>query len=157
MLTNCVCQLINKAVLTYFSTETFCEYITFEISNAGTCPTLCQGNGIYNGGICECYEGWKGRECELPSTQCEDPTCGNGNGKCVGGVCVCSPGYRGINCQEGNILVREFRLEFFLFSAYSWFIFQFLIFFVHHLFHFLYLSCFLVDADFLKRLFCYFF
>jgi hypothetical protein len=69
---------------------------------AGVCPTLCQGNGVYTGGECKCYSGWKGKECELPVSHCEDPTCG-GNGKCVHGYCVCAPGYKGTDCHE-----REF-------------------------------------------------
>lgn len=61
---------------------------------------LCNNNGIYLGGECKCYPSWKGKECDIPSSQCEDPSCG-GNGKCVGGMCVCAPGYKGIHCQEG--------------------------------------------------------
>lgn len=62
---------------------------------------LCQGKGVYARGTCKCYAGWKGRECDVPEDECEDPTC-SGNGKCVGGVCVCAPGFAGPSCNLGN-------------------------------------------------------
>ena len=69
--------------------------------SSGVCPLLCHGNGEYRAGQCVCHAGWKGQQCELAHTECEDPTC-SGNGKCVEGTCLCAPGFRGVHCQHGN-------------------------------------------------------
>ncbi|KAL0175961.1 hypothetical protein M9458_028291, partial [Cirrhinus mrigala] len=63
------------------------------------CPVLCSGNGQYNGGRCQCYSGWKGIECDVPSGQCVDSQCG-GRGLCVTGSCICNPGFKGDNCDQ---------------------------------------------------------
>ncbi|KTG04088.1 hypothetical protein cypCar_00003546 [Cyprinus carpio] len=63
------------------------------------CPVLCSGNGQYNGGRCQCYSGWKGIECDVPSGQCVDAQCG-GRGLCVTGSCICNPGFKGDNCDQ---------------------------------------------------------
>ena len=65
------------------------------------CPMLCQGNGVYVRGECQCYPGWKGKECDVPEDECEVPTC-HGNGKCINGQCICSPGYGGKHCKQGR-------------------------------------------------------
>ena len=66
------------------------------------CPVLCKGNGIYVRGACQCYPGWKGKECDVPEDECEVPSC-HGNGKCVNGECICFPGYGGKDCGKGNL------------------------------------------------------
>ena len=65
------------------------------------CPVLCQDNGIYVRGVCQCHEGWKGKECDIPRHQCEIPNC-NANGVCVDGLCVCATGFSGQNCEVGK-------------------------------------------------------
>ena len=70
-------------------------------SITGVCPVLCSGNGIYVRGECQCYAGWKGKECATPEGNCENPTC-SGNGKCVSGECICSPGWTGPECNQGR-------------------------------------------------------
>lgn len=72
------------------------------IALAAVCPLLCEGNGIYVHGACQCYPGWKGKECNVPEDECEVPNC-NGNGKCVDGKCICSPGYAGKDCEIGTL------------------------------------------------------
>ncbi|XP_044310033.1 teneurin-2 [Varanus komodoensis] len=67
------------------------------------CPVLCSGNGQYTKGACLCYSGWKGPECDVPVSQCIDPSCG-GHGSCMEGNCVCSVGYKGENCEEVDCL-----------------------------------------------------
>ena len=66
----------------------------------GMCPVLCSGNGDYEDGVCRCFPGWKGIECQLSSNECEVADC-NGNGKCVNGLCVCARGFTGKHCKEG--------------------------------------------------------
>ena len=65
------------------------------------CPVLCSGNGDYEDGVCRCFPGWKGVECQLRSNECEIADC-NGNGNCNNGVCVCARGFTGKNCREGR-------------------------------------------------------
>lgn len=65
------------------------------------CPVLCSGNGQYSKGRCLCFSGWKGTECDVPTTQCIDPQCG-GRGICIMGSCACNSGYKGENCEEGK-------------------------------------------------------
>ena len=62
---------------------------------------LCSGNGQYSRGRCQCYSGWKGTECDVPSNQCVDIHCG-GHGVCIVGACICNTGYKGDNCEEGR-------------------------------------------------------
>uniref|UniRef100_A0A1A8RL07 EGF-like domain-containing protein n=1 Tax=Nothobranchius rachovii TaxID=451742 RepID=A0A1A8RL07_9TELE len=64
-----------------------------------SCPVLCSGNGQYSRGRCQCYSGWKGTECDVPSNQCIDINCG-GHGICMMGSCICNTGYKGDNCEE---------------------------------------------------------
>ncbi|CAB1337375.1 unnamed protein product, partial [Coregonus sp. 'balchen'] len=61
------------------------------------------GNGRYTRGHCQCYSGWKGTECDVPTTQCVDPQCG-GHGICVTGNCVCNAGHKGSNCHQVDCL-----------------------------------------------------
>ncbi|TNM86187.1 hypothetical protein fugu_008458, partial [Takifugu bimaculatus] len=63
------------------------------------CPVLCNGNGQYSHGRCQCYSGWKGMECDVPANQCIDIHCG-GHGICLMGACICNTGYKGDNCEE---------------------------------------------------------
>lgn len=70
---------------------------------AAACPVLCSGNGQYSKGTCQCYSGWKGAECDVPTNQCIEPSCG-GHGSCIDGNCVCSAGYKGEHCEEGRLL-----------------------------------------------------
>ena len=65
-----------------------------------SCPTLCSGNGLYLRGQCQCYDGWKGLECDLRADECVVPNC-NGNGRCIDGTCICHPGFQGIDCGAG--------------------------------------------------------
>lgn len=69
---------------------------------AAACPVLCNGNGQYSHGRCQCYSGWKGMECDVPANQCIDVHCG-GHGICLMGGCICNTGYKGDNCEEGKI------------------------------------------------------
>lgn len=90
-------------VSTVLST-TVCTQCTGGYVLSGVCPSLCHANGEYQAGRCVCHAGWKGQECDVPHTHCEDPTC-SGNGKCVDGTCLCAPGFRGVDCQHGKHLV----------------------------------------------------
>lgn len=65
------------------------------------CPVLCSGNGQYTRGRCQCYSGWKGTECDVPTSQCIDPQC-SGHGLCVAGNCVCNTGHKGPHCEQGR-------------------------------------------------------
>ena len=67
----------------------------------GMCPVLCSGNGDYEDGVCRCFPGWKGIECQLRSNECEVADC-NGHGKCVNGMCICARGFTGKDCKEGK-------------------------------------------------------
>ena len=59
----------------------------------------CNGNGVYNHGVCECFLGWKGAECTVPSDQCISHDC-SGNGVCnSNGDCDCYAGFKGISCE----------------------------------------------------------
>ena len=78
--------------------ESFNNNVSFPL---GMCPVLCSGNGDYEDGICRCFPGWKGIECQLRSNECEVADC-NGHGKCVNGLCVCARGFTGEHCKEGN-------------------------------------------------------
>ena len=69
------------------------------------CPVLCSGNGDYEDGVCRCFPGWKGIECQLRSNECEIADC-NGHGKCVNGVCNCARGFTGKHCKEGIKLIK---------------------------------------------------
>lgn len=69
--------------------------------STGVCPVLCSSHGQYGGGVCHCHQGWKGRECDVPDTDCEVPDCG-GRGACIGGSCHCSPGWKGQHCLQGE-------------------------------------------------------
>lgn len=69
--------------------------------STAACPVLCSGNGQYSKGRCLCYSGWKGTECDVPTSQCIDPQCG-GRGICIMGSCACNSGYKGENCEEGK-------------------------------------------------------
>ena len=72
------------------------------LSSLGVCPALCLGNGAYRSGVCKCYKGWKGDECQVPTADCHDPTCG-GHGRCVDGECICAAGYAGTDCTDGQL------------------------------------------------------
>ena len=65
------------------------------------CPLLCSGNGDYEDGICRCFPGWKGVECQLRSNECEVADC-NGHGRCVNGRCICARGFTGKDCKQGK-------------------------------------------------------
>lgn len=81
--------------------------VLFYLSSAA-CPVLCSGNGQYLKGRCMCHSGWKGSECDVPTSQCIDITC-SGHGTCIVGTCICNPGYKGENCEEGAC-----------FQSYNW-------------------------------------
>ena len=69
------------------------------IPQPATCPFLCSGRGQYVKGSCTCNEGWKGRECNIRSDQCDSPDCSN-HGSCIDGRCQCVPGFTGSNCDQ---------------------------------------------------------
>lgn len=52
-------------------------------------------------GRCLCHSGWKGAECDVPTSQCIDVACSN-HGTCIVGTCICNPGYKGESCEEGR-------------------------------------------------------
>lgn len=68
------------------------------------CPVLCSGNGDYEDGVCRCFPGWKGIECQLRSNECEVADC-NGHGKCVNGICICARGFTGKDCKQGKLKI----------------------------------------------------
>lgn len=98
--------MFDSGFLVHFYTTTcmtLCAvFLSFHFPAA--CPVLCSGNGQYSKGTCLCYSGWKGPECDVPISQCIDPSCG-GHGSCIEGNCVCSVGYKGENCEEGKIFI----------------------------------------------------
>jgi len=67
-----------------------------------TCQMTCSGHGDFYQGQCICAKGWKGQECDVPSTECLDPEC-SGNGNCLEGICACIHGWTGENCQKSKI------------------------------------------------------
>ncbi|XP_058166803.1 integrin beta-nu [Anopheles ziemanni] len=105
------------------------EAVELEIDLRNTCDCevnkmplelseLCNFNGDYVCGLCQCYTGWIGKtcECNLQNSQnrkelfdqCVAPSDGdelsNGpicsdHGECVCGQCFCNPGYEGEHCE----------------------------------------------------------
>ncbi|XP_055389787.1 teneurin-a isoform X2 [Condylostylus longicornis] len=67
------------------------------------CPVLCSAHGHYGGGICHCEEGWKGAECDIPSGECEVPSCTN-HGRCIEGECHCERGWKGPFCDQRDCI-----------------------------------------------------
>lgn len=60
------------------------------------CPVLCSGNGVYEGGVCKCFDSWKGAECSVQAHHCESCV----HGRCIAGVCTCEDNWRGERCDE---------------------------------------------------------
>ena len=67
------------------------------------CPVLCSGNGVYEGGVCKCFDSWKGAECSVQAHHCE----GCIHGRCVAGECQCEEGWRGERCDEVDCPVSD--------------------------------------------------
>lgn len=57
---------------------------------------LCSGNGVYEGGICKCYNNWKGAECSIQAHHCKECI----HGRCIDGECSCQVGWKGEDCGE---------------------------------------------------------
>ena len=91
----------NNFIATYIVHVKIRPDATFCFLSLGMCPVLCSGNGDYEDGVCRCFPGWKGIECQLRSNECEVADC-NGHGKCVNGLCVCARGFTGEHCKEGK-------------------------------------------------------
>lgn len=53
-------------------------------------------NGNCDEGICNCFPGYTGSQCE--TNICDTLTCLN-DGECVNGVCECPTGFTGLNCE----------------------------------------------------------
>ncbi|XP_053673915.1 integrin beta-nu [Anopheles nili] len=90
---------------------------------------LCNFNGDYVCGLCNCYAGWIGKtcECNLQNTQnmkelfeqcvapsAEDdlrsgPVCSD-QGECVCGQCYCNPGYEGEHCECNECTIIEGKI-----------------------------------------------
>lgn len=80
---------------------------------------LCNGNGVYNRGHCECHNGWKGVECDVRENECIVPNC-NGNGVCVDGRCECHEGFNGVDCGNGkSCLQNESNIKDHILVCYS--------------------------------------
>lgn len=61
-------------------------------------PLCCNGHGKCPiPGVCKCYKGWLGKECEIEKV-CPDPDC-SGHGTCFLGSCNCAFGWTGKACQ----------------------------------------------------------
>ncbi|KAI7747342.1 hypothetical protein M8C21_019370, partial [Ambrosia artemisiifolia] len=66
------------------------------VSTSGQCPNSCNSNGDCVGGICHCFIGFSGDDCNERSC----PSNCSGNGKCLkNGICECANGYTGIDCS----------------------------------------------------------
>ncbi len=53
-------------------------------------------NGSCDEGICECFPGYTGTQCE--TRICDTLECLNG-GECMNGLCDCPEGFSGVNCE----------------------------------------------------------
>ncbi|PAV59066.1 hypothetical protein WR25_10770 [Diploscapter pachys] len=107
-------MLAGKHYLTIVNDRSRVEPLSIVISQAkdkssgkdptksgSVCPVLCSGNGVFSGGQCVCFPGYKGRECDLRTTWCEVADC-NGHGRCTAeGVCKCDdPEWTGDACEK---------------------------------------------------------
>lgn len=71
---------------------------------------MCSGNGQYLAGACQCIQGWKGQECNIPENECAVPDC-NGNGRCINGECKCYSGFKGPHCGIGKMSIIYLSLD----------------------------------------------
>ncbi|CAF5175988.1 unnamed protein product, partial [Rotaria magnacalcarata] len=64
------------------------------------CSNIYCGSGECRNGICECYGGYTGSQCEIPpiaANLCADVNCNYGS--CEDGVCSCPKDYTGTFCE----------------------------------------------------------
>ncbi|CAF1947203.1 unnamed protein product [Rotaria magnacalcarata] len=61
------------------------------------CSNIYCGSGECRNGICECYGGYTGSQCEIPPNLCADVNCNYGS--CEDGVCSCPKDYTGTFCE----------------------------------------------------------
>ncbi|XP_071828019.1 attractin-like protein 1 isoform X5 [Apostichopus japonicus] len=107
----------------YFYSDAAYSLDGFNISySIGDCRDRnCSGNGICNTEAyqCQCFEGWTGEGCNIPTCPNDCGTSGN----CVAGQCICNQGFYGRDCgteeTEGLWEVREESTVFSRASAAS--------------------------------------
>uniref|UniRef100_A0AAG5DE36 Integrin beta n=1 Tax=Anopheles atroparvus TaxID=41427 RepID=A0AAG5DE36_ANOAO len=119
----------NKLTVRIEETLISNEAVELEIELRNTCDCeafkkplelseLCNFNGDYVCGLCQCYAGWIGKTCECNLQNSQDrkelfeqcvapsdgdelrtgPICSD-RGECICGQCFCNPGYEGDHCE----------------------------------------------------------
>lgn len=86
-----------------------------------SCPNRCSRNGICNGLVCDCADGFTGGDCSrrtCPSGSAfSDVATGDdlahhmtecsGRGDCIAGVCSCNQGFTGIACERSELEMSD--------------------------------------------------
>ncbi|XP_013393648.1 integrin beta-PS isoform X1 [Lingula anatina] len=103
--------------------EFMCECDCELPANEVPLSPLCEGQGTYQCGICQCDAGFAGRRCECEtdkeSTEALDAQCRRPNstdlticsnkGQCICGACTCLPDYRGPLCECNDFSCDNFE------------------------------------------------